>query len=201
MGKNTPKFDQKTKKEYVEKHLFNELRWLLGAATEWSIQEQLKLNKVGYDVWVYALDSASLHARVLFEFFLKQTNDNHYGANEFIGMVLQSNNYTNDWSGPLHSFLMHAQGRSNPVPLRATGTMKDLNKMPVEFAQEILRLWKEFELELIKTKTPTNKILYDLAIERRKKAIQHAACVASSCVAQQHAKEMGRVLQPIFVFS
>lgn len=69
MGKNTPGLDHKGKEEYIELHLFNELRWLLGAATEWSIQDQLKLEKVGYNVQVYAMDSAVLHARALFEFW------------------------------------------------------------------------------------------------------------------------------------
>ena len=47
MGKNTPRLDYKGKQEYIQLHLFNELRWLLGAATEWSIQDQLRLEIVG----------------------------------------------------------------------------------------------------------------------------------------------------------
>lgn len=202
MGTHTPTLDPNAKKEYLSEHLPYHLHWLLRSATEWSIQEQLKLDKPGYEVHVFALDSACLHARVLFEFFLIQTTNNHYGANAFIGGVLQSSSYTNDWSGPLHSFLMHAQGRSQPVPLlTASGTTKDLNKMPVDFAHEILRLWKEFESELDKTKTPANQELYDLARGKRNEAIQAAACVTKSCVAQQHAREKGQVLQPLFVFS
>jgi hypothetical protein len=68
MGKNTPRLNDERKKDYIEQHLFNELRWLLAAATEWSIQNQLNLGMVGYDVQVYAMDSAFLHARALFEF-------------------------------------------------------------------------------------------------------------------------------------
>ena len=52
MGTNTPRLDHKQKEEYIRKHLFNELRWLLGAATEWSIQYQLKLEIPGYDMQV-----------------------------------------------------------------------------------------------------------------------------------------------------
>ena len=121
MGTNTPHLDHEAKKEYLERHLFNELRWLLCAATEWSIQNKLDLGIEGYDVQVYALDSACLHARTLVEFFVQSTTNNYYGANEFLGRPLVSSCYTNNWIGPLHSFLMHAQDRSHPVPLVSSG--------------------------------------------------------------------------------
>jgi hypothetical protein len=74
------------KEEYIRLHLFNELRWLLNAATEWSIQKQLNLGICGYDIQVYAMDSAFLHARALFEFFVKTKNSkNHYSCRDFLG--------------------------------------------------------------------------------------------------------------------
>src|SRR5258707_8346556 len=112
MAKNTPPLDHKHKEEYIKLHLFNELRWLLGAATEWSLQDQLKLEKVGYNVQVYAMDSAFLHARALFEFFVQQPTKNHVSSSGFLGTVLNSSSYENDWKRPLHTFLMHAQDRS-----------------------------------------------------------------------------------------
>jgi hypothetical protein len=202
MGKNTPGLDHKRKEEYIKLHLFNELRWLLSATTEWSIQDQLNLAIVGYDVQVYAMDSAFLHARALFEFFVQPTNDNHYGSNEFLGRgaVLISSSYVDDWKGPLHRYLMHAQDRSCPAPLKSSGVEKDLNKMPVDFAHEILKLWKEFEERLGGSSDAGDQKLQELGREKRKEAIRGANCVVNSTVAQQHAKERGQQLKPVFVF-
>src|SRR5437660_6904924 len=123
MGRNTASLDPGQKEEYLKLHLFYELCWMLCAATEWSLQDQLKLQKGGYNVQVYAMDSAFLHARVLFEFFVHATTDNYYGSNEFLGhsAVLNSDSYTNNWKDPLHKFLMHAQDRSRPTPLKSSG--------------------------------------------------------------------------------
>jgi hypothetical protein len=200
MRKNTPNLDHKQREEYIELHLFNELRWLLGATTEWSIQDQLRLEIVGYNVQVYAMDSAFVHARALFEFFVQSTNDNHYGSNEFLGSVLKSDSYTNDWRGPLHSFLMHAQDRSRPAPLKSSGVEKDLNKMPIDFAREILKLWEEFEGRLGKSNERGDRELQKLAREKRKEAIEKAQCAVNSTVAQQHAGERHQLLKPVFVF-
>ena len=196
MGKYTPTLNRHDKAEYIRAHLFNELRWLLGAATEWSVQEQLKLEIVGYDVRVYAMDSAFLHARTLFEFFVHLTNDNHYGCDAFIGSVLTSDSYR-IWKGPLHSFLMHAQDRSRPTPLRSSGVAKPLNKLPVDFANEILRLWREFEKALGNCKNVEDQELQKLACDRRKEAILLARYVVNSPVAQQHASSKKQILTPV----
>ncbi|MFZ0213621.1 MAG: hypothetical protein WBE20_08305 [Candidatus Acidiferrales bacterium] len=198
MGKNTPHLIQADKKDYLEKHLFVELQWVLYAATEWSIQNRLQLQKDGYMVQNYAMDSAFLHARTLFEFFVKQTNDNHYGVEEFLPAKLTSKSY-DDWEGPLHSFLMHAQDRSKPGPLTtSSGQQKNLIQMPVEFANEILRLWQELEKQLGASSNQTDHQLRDLARSKREEAIENAKCVVNSCVAQQHSKEKGQMLTPIF---
>src|SRR5579863_1479802 len=199
LGKNIPSLDDRGKAQYVERHLFNELRWLLGAATEWAVQDQLKLELVGYDVRVYAMDSAFVHARSLFEFFLKPTNRNHYGSNEFLGgTVLVSNSYTNDWKDPLHAFLMHAQDRSSPRPLNSSGEKKDLNRLPVDFAHEVLRLWKEFEEALGKSTNPADRNLQKLGREKGEEAIRDAKWVVDSDVGRQHARQKGQRLTPVF---
>jgi hypothetical protein len=202
MTANTPPLDNQAKKtKYIEDHLFNELRWMLGAATEWSIQEQLALGIAGYDVHVYAMDSAFLHARTLFEFFLNKTGKNYYGCDQFLNIKLESVNYTNDWRGPLHSYLMHAQDRSSPRQLKSlSGEMKDLNKMPVDFAHEILRLWKEFEEGLGKSGNAEDQQLQKLARGKRKEAIDGALCVVNSTITQHHANCKGQTLKPAFVF-
>jgi hypothetical protein len=157
---------------------------------------------VGYNVQVYAMDSAFLHARTLFEFFLGKTNDNYYGcATEFGVSTLQSDSYTASWKCPLHRHLMHAQTRSNPTGLNSAGVEKDLNEMPVDFANEVLRLWKEFERQLAKSTKAGDQELHNLARDKRKEAIAGARCVVGSIVTKQHAKEKHQNLEPVFVYA
>ena len=131
------------------------------------------------------MDSAFVHARALFEFFVQSTTDNYYGSDEFLGAVLKSDSYTNDWKGSLHSFFMHAQDRSRPSPLKSSGAEKHLSQMPIDFAREILKLWEEFEEKLGER---GDQELHKLAREKRKEAIEKAHCVVTSTAAQQHAE-------------
>ncbi|PYV72725.1 MAG: hypothetical protein DMG96_25155 [Acidobacteria bacterium] len=205
MRRNTlPPLDtQAKKKEYIEKHLFDALRYLLAAATEWSIQKQLKLEIPGYEVQVYAMDSTLLRARTLFEFFTNETTNNYYGCTEFIPAPLQSPSYSeleHGWKVPLHSHLMHAQDRSITRKLNTASGQKDLNEMPVYFAKEILKLWKDFENELVAGGDPQLKALGELARGKRKEAIDAAKGVVNSAVARQHAEMKDEQLQPVFIF-
>jgi hypothetical protein len=72
--------------------------------------------------------------------------------------------------------------------------------MPVDFAIEILTCWKEFERLLANSGDPQIQTLASLAREKRRDAIKSAECVANSPVAQQHAKERGQPLKPVFAF-
>lgn len=201
MGRHTPPLDERGKREYIEKHLSNELHWLLRAATEWHIQDQLRLEIDGYHVQVYAMDSACLHARALFEFFVNRTTDNYYGYDQFLGGdPLESDSYGN-WKGPLHGFLMHAQDRSSPVPLKTLEGDKDLNQMPVDFAREVLRLWEGFEARLSQSGNSDDQALKQLARSKRKEAIEGAERVANSDVAQMHARQKAQTLHPILSFA
>jgi hypothetical protein len=200
MPKKTLRLDYQQKEEYIKLHLCNDLCWLLRAATEWSIQDQLKLEIDGYNVQVYAMDSVFLHARTLFEFFVKPSGQNRYSSDAYVGVVLISSNYSNNWRGPLNEFLMHPMDRSSPRRLNSADGPKDLNQMPVYFANEILRLWEEFEGELDKRKNSDDQKLKELARQTRKEAIEGADRVVNSTVAQQHAKDKGQVLNPVFVF-
>jgi hypothetical protein len=184
------------KESYIRDHLFNELRWLLGAATEWSLQAQLRLEIVGYNVQVYAMGSAFVHARALFEFFVGKPTPNHYSAKNF-GFDLVSSSY-GIWKDDLHSHLMHLQDRSSPAPSKSSSAKKSLNEMPVDFAREILRLWQEFEEKLAKSSNAEDQKLGQLARERRKKAIERARCVLGSVVARHHAEIKRQQLNPVF---
>ncbi len=198
--RNIPRIDQNGKKEYLELHLYNELRWLLGAATEWSLQDQLGLDIVGYNVQVYAMDSACLHARALFEFFAVGATPNHLSCADYIGHRLVSEKYEK-WKGTLHAFLMHAQLRSNPRPLETANGVKDLNQMPVEFGNEVLRLWTEFEKALETSQNSGDKELGKLARERRRESIDRAKCVVESEIAKYHSAVKKISLKPVFLFS
>jgi hypothetical protein len=196
--------DLKEKEEYINDHLFNELCWLLCAATEWSLQDQLKLEIGGYQVQVYAMDSAFLHARALFEFFAKKKpSNNHYSCKDFLppGTILNSSSYEDDWAGPLHRGAMHIRDRSGPAPLKSAGVEKELKEMPVDFANEILSRWIEFERNLEACKIPGYRELGELARKKREEAIKSAACVVKSRVAEQHALEKRQLLQPVFIFA
>jgi hypothetical protein len=201
MRRRTPRLDKRGKRDYVERHLSNELHWLLRSATEWHIQDQLRLGIDGYHVQVYAMDSACLHARALFEFFVNRTTHNHYGYDQFLGGdPLKSERYEN-WKGALHGFLMHAQDRSSPVPLKSLEGDKDLNQMPVDFAREVLRLWEAFEARLSQSGNSDDQELKQLARSKRKEAIEGAERVANSAVAQMHARWKAQTLHPVFSFA
>jgi hypothetical protein len=125
------------------------------------------------------LDSAALHARSLFEFLSMVATPNHYGANNFLGgtKIVESRVYLDDWKGPLHAYLMHLQprpGRRRKLRTRASARKKlPLNRMPVEFAEEIIDLWKRF----VKKLRNNHDSLAVVAEKQLARAIDDARCV------------------------
>lgn len=140
---------------YLEEHLTKELAWLLRAATEWHAQHCMNLGIDGYSMQVYALDSTVLHAWTLFEFFTQNTsvgqNANYYNCTVYKVPLIGSILYQFHWRRPIHSHMMHAQDR-RPVTQLPTyddhAQTKPLNEMPVDFAKEIVRLWRVFVKDL-----------------------------------------------------
>lgn len=67
--------------DYLGRHLYHELQCLLCAATEWRVQQTINPNDSipGQHIKMYAMDSAALHARALFEFLTSNTVPNHVG--------------------------------------------------------------------------------------------------------------------------
>jgi hypothetical protein len=133
--------------DYLENHLGKELHGLLRAASEWHAQKHMNLCVGGYEVQTYAMDSAFLHARTLFEFFTEpKTGDYYYACDAYGLRAIQPNRYAGAWKAVLHAFTMHAQDRSAPQPLSSfDGTLtKHLKDMPVDFAQEVIELWQTF---------------------------------------------------------
>lgn len=177
---NLPPIPKTQLGSYLEDHLENELHWLLRAATEWYIQNNLKVGVDGEHTQVYAMDSAFMHARTLFEFFTHATTRNYYGYDTFhVSMVPPSGGdistiYSQDWSPILHSYLVHAQDRSSPRKLQSHDltNFKDLNEMPLDFAMEIVRLWREFTVRLGASSDPQIKPLEQMAKKSLLAAIQ-----------------------------
>ncbi len=185
--KNTPPMSKEKKEEYLKKDLYFELQWLLRAATHWHVQNELKLEIPGFEVQVLAMDSTFLHARVLFEFFTKETQPNgkgnHYCCDQYLGMgaTIISCLYTKNWAGPLHSHVMHLQGRFVPQKLTSLdGSEKDLNMMPVDFAREIVRMWREFASKLGSSTCPDVIGLREVAENVLAEAISNAQPVYTS---------------------
>ena len=174
------------KKDYLEEHLKNEVEWLLRAATQWHVERELDTGIGGFAVQVYAMDSTFVHARALFEFLTQKETNNHHSCNQYSIKPLTSEKYEK-WKSPLHQKVMHMQERSSSEKLASFGDKsgpKDLEEMPVDFAKETVRLWREFSQKL-KTKaneeelcTIANQILCD--------AIKSAQAVIDSKLNQDH---------------
>lgn len=145
MGRHTPQMNADELATYLDKHLGDELRVLLRAASEWHAQKHMNLKVVGYEVQTYAQDSTFMRSRTLFEFLTQNTGDYYYGADTFGVETIDSPRY-DAWKPVLHSFIMHAQDRSAPQQLTSFDQteVKDLNEMPVDFSREIIRLWQVF---------------------------------------------------------
>lgn len=172
----------------VAGHLENELKWLLRAATEWHVQQQIQLGEDGYHMQVYAMDSTFLHARTLFEFFTQPTTQNYYGCNAFGLSTIPSSIYRDDWKAILHAYMMHAQDRSQPRQLKSFDgqTEKDLNRMPVDFAREVVRLWREFAVRLGSHNNADIKALRQAAEDILNGAIDEAEQVVASSFVKQY---------------
>ncbi len=184
MGRHTPPLSAVEQKKYLEDYLVTDLRWLLRAATEWHVQHTLNLCIPGYEGQVFAMDSAFLHARTLFEFLTKCTSHNYYGANAFGIAPLVSAAYDGPWKCHLHAALMHAQDRSRKELLKSFDGLseKGLHEMPVDFAREVVRLWREFSSALEKMGLAD---LSSIASDGLATAVREATAVAHSLMAQR----------------
>jgi hypothetical protein len=179
-------------RDVLDEHLYNDLQYLLCAATEWYVQHSTgpegdhpnRSDKGdGYYIQVYAMDSAILHARALLEFLTGRTdveNHNHLGV-DFLGVEpISSELYSHDWRDPMNRYLMHLNERPEGQFLWGFGDTepKHLKYMPVDFAHEVVRLWWEFIKQLHDQDDP----LEDLARTKLDLAIGQAAKVVDNGV-------------------
>jgi hypothetical protein len=110
--------------EAIEKDLFNELRWLLCAATEWDAHDKLigtppqipKVAEPSPHLKVYTMDSAFLHARSLYEFFTatdaaiarnRRNTRRRLTWSDFSHTARQISAKYDQFKEPLHRRLMH----------------------------------------------------------------------------------------------
>ena len=150
------------KRRFIQTELCYELRCLLGAATVW---QAFKDAGAGFDV-VVAQDSAFVHARCLLNFFTSPKSGNDISIVEFGPKPYISPIYKK-WEKPLNRHVLHiAKGRANPNNLK-NGT--HLNEQILDFANEILRLWEQFETDPSASDYATN------LSKARQCAIQDAA--------------------------
>lgn len=156
------------KAEYIEKDLFNELRWLLCAATEWVACKMLAENKVRepcFHLQVYTMDSALLHARSLYEFFtatkIRQTR---VTWRDYSCRAQQESEKYKEFIKPLHGRVMHIN--------KDRAGYEQVKNEVVNFASDILALWNSF------SRVPDLKPYAPLLEEFRDRAIGEAASVA-----------------------
>lgn len=156
-------------RQNIEKDLFNELWWLLCAATEWDAYKKLveteKIKEPCFHLQVYTMDSVVLHARSLYEFFTatniraQRLSWRDYGQN-----TGQTSEIYESLRGPLHGRLMHLdKGRADN---------KEVKNEVVDIAKDILQLWFNF------SRKPELEAYAPMLDERRRDALYEAGKVA-----------------------
>lgn len=129
--------------KFIREDLFYELRMLLGAA---NVIELLDGGKKD-NLINYFKDSVYLHSRNLYNFFSNGgRNDAHvedYSAHDFDCSLYKKKDKDNKtWEDALHNHVLHIKNtRINPNNI-IDG--KHLNEMPLEFVEDIQRLWKKW---------------------------------------------------------
>jgi hypothetical protein len=150
------------KRRFIQTELCYELRCLLGAATLW---QAFKDADAGFDV-VVAQDSAFVHARCLFNFFTSTKSGHDISIVEFGPEPYESSIYEM-WKEPLNRHVLRiAKGRAKPSNLKKG---RHINEQILVFANEILRLWEQFETDPSASDYATN------LSKARQCAIQDAA--------------------------
>jgi hypothetical protein len=129
-------------KDKIETDLFNDLRWLLCAATEWEAHRKLvdtgKIKQPCYHLQVYTMDSVFLHCRSLYEFFIadgkKQNRLTYRDYNKSTGQPA-STTY-GEFKDALHARGMNL-GRNR-------SGCKEIKNKVLDFANDILEMWSTF---------------------------------------------------------
>jgi hypothetical protein len=166
----------------IEEDLFNELRWLLCAATEWDAHNRLIgeppqkpiVAEPCCHLKVYAMDSAFAHARSLYEFFTtpektvlrnEERRFNRLTWRDYSVNAVQESGPYDGLRGPLHGRVMHVcKDRSG---------YEQIKKEVVTLAADILGLWERF------SQLPDLREYASLLDKCRIQAIEEAESVAN----------------------
>jgi len=160
-------------KKYMEEDLFNELRWLLCAATQWDTYERI-IAEPCFHLNVYTMDSAFMHARSLYEFFTapeeaikrnEKRGEKRLTWRDYSVMARQTSRKYEEFIKPLHGRVMHLD-KDRPG-------YDAVKSEVVNFAKDILELWDGF------TKKPGINKYAELLKKLRDDAIREARHVAS----------------------
>jgi hypothetical protein len=161
--------------------LYNELRWLLCAATQWAACHRLSgvpgFKEPCHHIKLYAMDSALLHARSLYEFFT--ATESAINRNQQNGIMRltwrdysqtgrQTSTKYNQFMKPLHGRVMHLD--------KDRSGYEEVKNEVVGLAKDVLTLWKAFSAKL--AADPSLKPYVDLLHSAENDAIEEARRVA-----------------------
>lgn len=133
--------------KFIDLHLYNELRWLLVAAVTWKSCRESTHPPPVPNLIVMAMDSALVHSRSLYEFFIGGSKKNACAMHrDFLGHALRSDLYQ-VYEKSINKALMHPDA-SRQVLEPAPATDDALNAQVERFAADIIRLFREFAEEL-----------------------------------------------------
>ena len=114
----------------INTHLLYELKWLVFAATEFEKGNQL------YSIAL--IDSASIHARNLFEFMAMKADRN--GKNLNLATLGGTRHERKDWMSFLSNRVVHAYGREGTRPVWPDGLNNSRSDRFVVMARALLNL-------------------------------------------------------------
>jgi hypothetical protein len=141
-------------KRLISDDLYNELRWMLVAASEWSVCENGSLSpNTPSHLQVLALDSACVHIRSLYEFFMDdpgkhRRTDTAHASRDF-GVSLPPTTLYNDYIDGINKRVFHLDN-FRPVPSSRSGSAvnTDVNRKIILLAHDVLNLWDGFAAQL-----------------------------------------------------
>lgn len=166
----------------IKDDLYNELRWMLVAASEWNTCEDARKNgtplqSLPNHLQVLTMDSACVHIRSLYEFFIdapgkNPRNDTAHAKRDF-GISLAPTTLHDSYIESLNKRIFHLDiFRPAPTGRGGVPVNTDLNEKITELSKDILDLWDEFTNQLPAYVTEL--------LDARKKSIAEASKAASS---------------------
>jgi hypothetical protein len=140
----------------INQDLYNELRYLLIAATIWQACHDIgnddpkKAESHPHHLVVLAMDSAIMHARALYEFFFDHGDFESAGAQRDFGVTIDRTKLYDEYKHTINKRLFHIDTR-RPRPEKRGGgrrVKRDINRKVKLIADDVLGLWDQFSDEL-----------------------------------------------------